>query len=752
MTKKILMLNLLCFLVLFAQENFVSNMDKQNSLNFQGDNIRENVISTKFYDNQKIFSISDVTALKENIRKNQVEIDRNIDIIKTNISTLSMKRESLLKFKDVEKMKQLLTAKEKSVEDMKEALKEDLSRISNNGLYLTAFKFTSFESKQKFVDIATNIVLPKAIEDINGIFISSITQVENSTLIRDYIKGQISGEMTVEKDYIAHPDFSEKLFVFLVNVKVSPLKKSVKTSAISGSVSVNNEIITDLLNNEIPYDELKKIGAREEIINEIKTTVNAYKSNIATQNNNANEIRRIRLAEFDKNLAIVINEIAKLKKDISDREADLVKNIKNNFKIAVSQNNLDASFQDALKIIDKDMADLINKSLEYKENELILQESAVSPEGNIGDDIAKTVMNVYKQMKSKYEKVEQFIEITEVENYQLTNYEKGNNKSLFREIDKIWVYPIPDGSSFRLAVVSKFKIYKEDKNVGSISISVSPSNSEIILTHENGKIYNFRGNKSLDKIPVGKYNLIAKAEEYDNITENFTLKIDEKINRQINLKKISKVPTDGLVGYWSFDNGDARDESGNGNNGSVFGRIDYVDGVKGKAAKLYGEGNGNYIVTKYELPPFDNEVMFTASCWVKNNSFAFGSDANSTGQHHFYVFVNSDINGKKHSYYAQSYFGGDRKEKQINLPTDKLKEWNHIVIVKKSRNSAKLYMNGLLIQDNIVRTSKYKSKLSFGRNYIANWQTTFKTVIDEVRIYNRALSESEIQALYNDGK
>ena len=54
----------------------------------------------------------------------------------------------------------------------------------------------------------------------------------------------------------------------------------------------------------------------------------------------------------------------------------------------------------------------------------------------------------------------------------------------------------------------------------------------------------------------------------------------------------SYVPTDGLVGYWPF-NGNANDESGNGNHGNIFGNFNFVANDQGRfnCIELIGDNN-----------------------------------------------------------------------------------------------------------------------------------------------------------------
>ena len=74
------------------------------------------------------------------------------------------------------------------------------------------------------------------------------------------------------------------------------------------------------------------------------------------------------------------------------------------------------------------------------------------------------------------------------------------------------------------------------------------------------------------------------------------------------------VPTNGLVGYWPFD-GNAIDESGNGNDGAVIGTVLTEDRF-GNLNSAYTFGNGNYIQVPY-ISALDNINDITISLWVK---------------------------------------------------------------------------------------------------------------------------------------
>ena len=71
---------------------------------------------------------------------------------------------------------------------------------------------------------------------------------------------------------------------------------------------------------------------------------------------------------------------------------------------------------------------------------------------------------------------------------------------------------------------------------------------------------------------------------------------------------------DGLIAYWSFNNCDARDDSGNGYNGIIHGDPECIDGKNGAALKL-NELNQDYILVPKDIKL--NIPSYTISAWSK---------------------------------------------------------------------------------------------------------------------------------------
>jgi hypothetical protein len=78
---------------------------------------------------------------------------------------------------------------------------------------------------------------------------------------------------------------------------------------------------------------------------------------------------------------------------------------------------------------------------------------------------------------------------------------------------------------------------------------------------------------------------------------------------------MGEIPRNGLVGEWHFD-GDAKDSSGNGNDGKIYGAT-FVDGKFGKALSFNGVDN---YVNAGSLSQITNDSDWSVSFWMNSAS------------------------------------------------------------------------------------------------------------------------------------
>ena len=211
---------------------------------------------------------------------------------------------------------------------------------------------------------------------------------------------------------------------------------------------------------------------------------------------------------------------------------------------------------------------------------------------------------------------------------------------------------------------------------------------------------------------------------------------------------ISGIPANGLIGYWPF-NGNANDESVNGNNGTVSGANLTTDRFGDSNSAYYFDGVNDYI--DFGNPTLLNPIPFsyTQSCWIKLVDYSASVDPilskrhQNNGNDWAATVISSD---GKLKFYADD--AGHTGAVIASSPSVDTSFWHQFTLVK-SGYSYLIYMNGNLVD------SVYDSHTMGGStdNLIAGkqsaWNAFFKGKIDDIGIWNRVLSASEIAGLYN---
>jgi len=204
----------------------------------------------------------------------------------------------------------------------------------------------------------------------------------------------------------------------------------------------------------------------------------------------------------------------------------------------------------------------------------------------------------------------------------------------------------------------------------------------------------------------------------------------------------SYVPKTGLVGWWPF-NGNANDESGNGNHGVVNGALMTSD-RNGKPNSAYSfDGKTNYIKIENSQSLQITESISLVS-WV----------------------YPLDINGikmiiSKYPTDAWSMEIGDRGGANISFHDGirwnftyadtniKLNEWQLIVGVYDYKNSIQsIYINGKKYKSNKFNTRIQNSDAPVIIGNYNGGNVFFNGQLDDIAIYNRALTQEEITNLY----
>jgi hypothetical protein len=206
----------------------------------------------------------------------------------------------------------------------------------------------------------------------------------------------------------------------------------------------------------------------------------------------------------------------------------------------------------------------------------------------------------------------------------------------------------------------------------------------------------------------------------------------------------------GLVGYWPF-NGNAIDESGNGNNGTVFGASLTSDRF-GNAGKAYSFGGINdTIIVNLQNNNGDWSLNFWLYTPSNNNfgvQFPFGFGTQSINAFGLPGFGITGVNQQlpcTNLLSNRALFTDATTEcnSAVWLNTLSINTWYNYSISKVG-NFYSVHSQGDLvftgtISNIILNKLKMGSRLS---NFLE-----FNGKLDDIRIYNRALSQSEISYL-----
>lgn len=220
---------------------------------------------------------------------------------------------------------------------------------------------------------------------------------------------------------------------------------------------------------------------------------------------------------------------------------------------------------------------------------------------------------------------------------------------------------------------------------------------------------------------------------------------------------LSPIPTNGLIAWWPF-NGNAKDESGNGNDGTVNGPILDTDrnGTKNTCYRLDGKDDNIHIDKSF----FDNGwPQFTINVW-----YYLEQQSNPSNEHFVHTLFNTephnglDLNmnwGSSNNYAI--FLGTGSPSPTWNIffnnrsnATISIKQWRMVTLVKVE-NDFSLFIDGQLDTKWVSGTqvARYFYKAYLGAIDPAFSKEVIIGKIDDVSIHNRALTADEILKVFN---
>lgn len=208
---------------------------------------------------------------------------------------------------------------------------------------------------------------------------------------------------------------------------------------------------------------------------------------------------------------------------------------------------------------------------------------------------------------------------------------------------------------------------------------------------------------------------------------------------------LSMPPASDLVAHWPMD-GNANDISGNNHHGTIFGGVTPTSDHKGQpnAAYFFNGTNGYIDVGDWELGG-----PMTFAVWARwdalNNWSRIFDFGNGPESNNIYCTTYNTTDYIEFGFFiGQSYYNA-RTSSIITTGN-----WDFYVMSINNSVKIKLYKNGICCAEhninnvplNIIRANQYIGK--------SNWSSDglFKGAMNDMRIYNRALTDNEVMSLY----
>ena len=200
---------------------------------------------------------------------------------------------------------------------------------------------------------------------------------------------------------------------------------------------------------------------------------------------------------------------------------------------------------------------------------------------------------------------------------------------------------------------------------------------------------------------------------------------------------------DGLVAYYPF-NGNADDESGNGNNGIVYGASLTADRFGNEDQAYSFDGLNDFIVINSNFPL----KKVSVSVWIKPNT---------TAQEGSVLFKSNDYKNdwglflRDSLYLLDDIYDDNEQLYKTEISTD----WHFIVAILGHKKQNLLYIDGELVGSDDFAYGTWKDingYIYIGQRGTSRFNGYFNGKIDDIRIYKRALSKEEIQLLFHENE
>jgi Concanavalin A-like lectin/glucanases superfamily/Ig-like domain CHU_C associated/Pregnancy-associated plasma protein-A len=217
------------------------------------------------------------------------------------------------------------------------------------------------------------------------------------------------------------------------------------------------------------------------------------------------------------------------------------------------------------------------------------------------------------------------------------------------------------------------------------------------------------------------------------------------------------MPESGLAAYYPFNSGSVNDESGNNNHATNNGATVTVDRKGVSNSAFYFNGTNAWLNTPMVQA---NLTGYTVSAWVKpeftaNQEYVILQNRGTTPGSGRSLTLHYQASTNSWGFAVD----GDGLYTGIQAPSPNTTNWVHVVGVWSSGGAGifnasqfRVYVSGVLVSASSINGNTATvpiigaGTVAIGRHQA--WNSYFKGAMDDIRIYNRALTDAEVQNIY----
>lgn len=230
------------------------------------------------------------------------------------------------------------------------------------------------------------------------------------------------------------------------------------------------------------------------------------------------------------------------------------------------------------------------------------------------------------------------------------------------------------------------------------------------------------------------------------------------------------VPKDGLVARYDFS-GSARDLSGQGHHGTVHhARLTRDRFGRPRQAYFFNGSDGYVEVPDHDVFSLSTTGQLSISVWMRPDALEFISKEGTgyvhwlgkgeAGQHEWvfrmYSRSNTERRDNRTSFYLFNLIGGEGAGSFVQEQVVSRRWYHYVSVMSYKDDTITWYKNGKQQDQDPFINSRYHVDPKNGTAPIRigtrDFKSYFKGAIDDVRIYDRALSAAEVTQLYHEAR